>query len=182
VRKLPALVALGCVVLVAACGSSHKSASPTTTATTTAGSVAPTTTPATPTSAPAASSASPTTGGPPTSSTATAAPPAAAAGDGTGYLAIVNPLTSALQSAPSNPAPAQLDQLAAEVRSAQAQLSAVKWPGQAETDIRTLVGELGPLAADMARGDAGAVGSASAALTSASVTIRFDLGLPSRSR
>ncbi len=94
----------------------------------------------------------------------------------------MDPLTGALESAPANPTPAQLDQLAAEMRSAQAQLSALRWPGQAETDIRTLVDELGPLAADLARGDAGAVSTAAGALTSASVTIRTDLGLPSTSR
>jgi hypothetical protein len=181
VRKVLAFVSMGCVVLVAACGSSHKSASPTTTETTTAGSVASTTT-ATPNSLPTASTAPPTTPAPPTSTGPAAAPPAAGAGDGTRYLAIVNPLTAALASAPASPTPAQLDELAAEVRSAQAELSAHTWPGQAQTDIRTLVDELGPLATGMAHGDAAAVRSAAADLTSASVTIRLDLGLPSRSR
>jgi hypothetical protein len=68
------------------------------------------------------------------------------------------------------------------VESAEAQLSAVTWPGRAEVDIRTLVGELGPLAADMAHGDAGAPSRAAATLASAAVTIRFDLGLPSHTR
>ena len=180
-RKLLAFVSMGCAVLIAACGSSHKSASPTTTVTTTAGSVASTTT-ATPNSRPTASTAPLTTPAPPTSTSTAAAPPAGGVGDGTRYLAIVNPLTAALASAPASPTPAQLDQLAAEVRSAKVQLSAHTWPGQAETDIRTLVDELAPLATDMAHGDAAAVRSAADDVTSASVTIRLDLGLPSRSR
>ncbi len=175
-RKLAAFVAMGCAVLVAACGSSHKSTSPTTTVTPTVGSVATTTT--TPTTPPAG----PTTPAAPTSSTTPPAPPTTPVGDGARYLAIVSPLTDALESAPANPTPAQLDLFAAEVRSAQAQLSAFRWPGHAETDIRTLVDEMGPLAADLARGDAGAVSSTVGALTSASVTIRADLGLPSTSR
>jgi hypothetical protein len=68
------------------------------------------------------------------------------------------------------------------VKSAEAQLSEISWPGQAESDIRTLVGELGPEATDMADGDAGATSRAAATLASASVTIRFDLGLPSNTR
>jgi hypothetical protein len=103
-------------------------------------------------------------------------------GNGPKYLAIVTPPTDALESAPGDPTPAQLDQYASEVKSAEAQLSAMSWPGQAEADIRTLVGELGPLAADLAHGDTGAVSRATATLASASVTIRFDLGLPSNTR
>ncbi len=103
-------------------------------------------------------------------------------GNGTKYLAIVTPLTGALESAPGDPTAAQLDQYASELKSAEAQLSAIGWPGQAEADIRTLAGELGPLAADMAHGDAGAASRAAATLASASVTIRSDLGLPSNTR
>jgi hypothetical protein len=178
VTKLAVFVAIGCAVLAAACGSSHKSASPTTTVTTTAGSAASTS--GTPTTLPVVS----TTPAAPTS-TAPAAPAvtlAPSVGDGARYLAIVNPLTDALESASVSPTPAQLDQYAGEMRSAQSQLSALRWPGPAEADIRTLVSEMGPLAADLARGDAGAARSAADALTSASVTIRSDLGLPRTSR
>ena len=180
-RKPAVLVVTGCAVLAAACGSSgssHKSASPTTTLTT-PGSVA--TTPGPPTTAPVV----PTTLAGPASSTAPSGPPAtpvASEGDGTKYVAIVTPLTDALESAPASPTAAQFDQFAAGMRSAQSQLSAVTWPGQAEADIRTLVSEMGPLAAEMARGDAGAVRSAANALTTASVTIRSDLGLPTNTR
>jgi hypothetical protein len=179
VTKMVVFVAIGCAVLAAACGSSHRSASPTTAVTTTAGSAASTS--GTPTTLPVVS----TTPAAPTSSTAPAAPavtPASSVGDGARYLAVVNPLTDALESASVSPTPAQLDQYAGEMRSAQSQLSALRWSGPAEADIRTLVSEMGPLAADLARGDAGAVRSAADALTSASVTIRSDLGLPRTSR
>jgi hypothetical protein len=94
----------------------------------------------------------------------------------------VTPVTGALESAAGNPTSGQLAEFASEVRAVQAELSALRWPGQAETDIRTLVNELGPLAGDLARGDTGAVSSTAGALTSASVTIRTDLGLPSTTR
>ena len=180
-RRLTAFVVAGCALLAAACGSGHKSASPTTTAPAQAG--LPPTTSGTPT-APATTSPAlaPTSAVPSPTTTQPSAQATGGVGDGTKYLAIVTPLTGALESAPGNPTSSQLDQLASEVKSAQTHLTALRWPGQAEADIRTLVGELDPLAADMAQGDAGAVSKAAATLASASVTIRLDLGLPSHTR
>ena len=177
-RRFSAFVAVMCATVLAACGSSHKSAVPTTTAGT----------PNTSTTVPAAT-LTPVTGPSTTSSatspgpaTTTTVPARAAAGTGADYLAIVTPLTSAFESAPADPTLEQLEQLASEVRAAQARLSAFHWPGQAQTDIRTLVNELTPLASDLARGDAGAVSSTTGTLTSASVTIKFDLGLATSPR
>jgi len=170
------LVAVMCATVLAACGSSHKSAAPTTTAGT----------PSTSTTVPGAAATPPPSTGPSTTSpapnpgpTTTVPAPAAAAGNGPEYLAIVTPLTSSFESAPADPTRSQLEQLASEVTAAQVRLSAFYWPGQAETDIRTLVNELTPLASELAQGDAGAVNSTTGTLTSASVTIKFDLGLPS---
>ena len=179
-RRFSAWVVVMCATLLAACGSSQKSASPTTTAGT------PSTTAAVPGPAatlPPSTGPSTTSSAPnPQRATTTVPAQAAAAGNGPEYLAIVTPLTSAFESAPADPTPVQLEQLASELRAAQARLSAFHWPGPAETDIRTLVNELTPLASELAQGDAAAVNSTTDTLTSASVTIKFDLGLPTSPR
>jgi hypothetical protein len=180
-RRFSACVAVMCATVLAACGSSHNSASPTTTAGR----------PSTTTAVPGAAATLPPSTGPSTTgsapnprpaTTTTVPAQASAAGNGSEYLGIVTPLTSAFESAPADPTRAQLEQLASEVRAAQARLSAFHWPGPAETDIRTLVNELTPLASELAQGDAGAVNSTTDTLTSASVTIKLDLGLPTSPR
>ena len=57
-------------------------------------------------------------------------------------------------------------------------LSAVSWPGQAETDVRTLVTDLGQVNAALFADDGQAFDSAAENASTASGFVRHDLGLP----
>lgn len=76
------------------------------------------------------------------------------------YLAIVNPANAAvstmdtqIQALPSSATAAQISPIvapaAAAMNTAISQLSAVQWPGQTETDMRTLITDEGPVVGDL---------------------------------
>jgi hypothetical protein len=123
----------------------------------------------------AAKAASPTTStsAPSSSSTATAAPPV---NYGAKYLAIIDPLNTALKSDPTTQA--QLNEVAADIGKAEGQLSSIHWPASAEQDVRTLVHDLGQLQGDALSDNMSAVVSDGEAANTAAAAVRSDLGLP----
>jgi hypothetical protein len=127
---------------------------------------------------PAATSPRSPTSASPLAATATTST-TAAVNYGAKYLAIINPLNAALKNSPASPSAAQLQALATQIDQREAKLLAVQWPGQAETDVHTLVTDMGQLAAAVQNNDGSAVTNAGQAVASASGIVRSDLGLPS---
>lgn len=97
---------------------------------------------------------------------------------GAKYLAIIGPLNKTLGASTPVTA-AQLSTITALIDRTEAQLLAVRWPGQAETDVRSMVTDMGPLAAAVSNDDVAAFRTAGQTVASAAAIVRSDLGLAS---
>lgn len=124
------------------------------------------------------------TTGTPATTTPSTAPPSTTASTptvnyGAQYLAIITPLNNAMDKLPTKPTQAELDNLARIVEQGEAKLLAVRWPGQAESDVHSLVTAMGQAAAALHNDSESQLNTASEAVASASAIVRADLGLPS---
>lgn len=120
------------------------------------------------------------TGAPVTSPAPVATSTTAVSADyGKQYLAIIDPLNRAIKGMPPSPTVAQLQGLTHEIDHAEGQLLSVHWPATAETDVKSLVSDMGRLAAAVQNEDRSALATAGQSVAAASGIVRSDLGLPS---
>ncbi len=111
----------------------------------------------------------------PTTTSTTAAP----INYGQKYLAVIGPFDNEMHAITSTYTPTQLQGVANDLTMVEGSLLAVSWPGQTETDVKTLITDIGTLAGAVAIDEPAQVTTADGAVSAASATVRHDLGLPS---